>query len=120
MFNGRSGSNISKQNITIKIGEEVLRRAAKKKKPRKKGSSKKKMLIENIKEALQKFQELKKLAQAGSRAQWILNMIPANAQVNWLTQTLLKSSVKPPAEIKMDTDSVERLLQMSQFQARFY
>ena len=53
---------VSKQNITIKIGEEVLRRAAKKKKPRKRGSSKKKMLIENIKAALQKFQELKKLA----------------------------------------------------------
>ena len=52
---------VSKQNITIKIGEEVLRRA-KKKKPRKRGSSKKKMLIANIKEALQKFQELKKLA----------------------------------------------------------
>jgi len=56
-----SQQQVSKQNITIKIGEEVLRRA-KKKKPRKRGSSKKKMLIANIKEALQKFQELKKLA----------------------------------------------------------
>ena len=57
-----SQQQVSKQNITIKIGEEMLSRA-KKRKPRKRSSSRKKQLIANIKAALQRFQELKKLAE---------------------------------------------------------
>jgi len=106
-----SQQQVSKQNITIKIGEEMLRRV-KKKKPRKKGSSKKKALIGNIKEALQRFQELKKMAEKRKvKIPAALGILPQEAdKMNTIAelQSLLSTIVSRNNEI---TSMIEKAQQ---------
>ena len=54
---------VNKQNITIKIGTDVLQKVKKKKKKRKTGPSKKTQIINQIKLALDRLQQLKKDAE---------------------------------------------------------
>ena len=60
-----SQQQVNKQNITIKIGADVISKAKRKKKKRKQGPSKKKQVIDQIKLSLERLQALKK--DAGER-----------------------------------------------------
>ena len=71
---------VNKQNITIKIVPESLKAIKKKKKKRKSGPSKKKQIIDQIKIALNRLQELKKDAdEKGVKIPAELGTLPQDA-----------------------------------------